>query len=247
MLIILGVFIGLLLGLTGGGGGLVAVPVLVYGFAMPGNKAVALSLVMVGVSAFVAGGLRLLRRQTAWFHAVILAVTASITTPIGVALNERLPQDELMLIFSILMVCVATVIWTRNSPQGQLHVMPKRRAHYALLATTGLLVGGISGLFGIGGGFILVPALLLFTGMQIHRAVGTSLLVTFATSVVGIASFYLHGVALSFALIWPLALGACVGALLGLFISSKISSTHLQKGFSVFLFVLACALLGKQF
>jgi hypothetical protein len=114
-----------------------------------------------------------------------------------------------------------------------------------LLIIVGLLTGFLSGLFGIGGGFVIVPALVLFTQMPIHRAVGTSLLVIVLIGASGVAAQFQSGSGVSLALIAWFAVGGLIGMQIGFKSVGKISAERLQRGFSVGIIVVAIWIVSK--
>jgi len=196
--ILFGCIVGFALGLTGGGGGVFAVPMLVFGLDIAPREAVGISLAAVGGTALFGVLPRLIRGEVEVRTGLLFAVAGMLGAPIGSYLSTLIAESLLLVLFGCLMLVVAWRMWAKSrnpdlatgvcrtehdSPadrsacqrdqDGQLR-MTSRCAQ--LLLMVGLLTGILSGMFGVGGGFVIVPALVLFSGMQMHRAVGTSLL-----------------------------------------------------------------------
>lgn len=248
--LIFGTIVGLSLGLTGGGGAVFAVPLLVYGLGVAPREAVSLSLVVVGVTALVGFLHRWFLGEVGLRTGALFAVAGMLGAPEGVWMAGRLPEPLLLLFFAVLMVVVALQLWRHaqdrllpldeNSPimprlfqrdaSGRLILTFRNTAALLLL---GFVTGILSGLFGVGGGFVIVPALVLITHMPIQRAVGTSLMVITLVSLSGVISHANAGREISLALATPLGLGAIVGLFAGQRIGHRIPSSILQRGFAL--------------
>ncbi len=204
-----GAVVGLSLGLTGGGGAIFAVPLLVYGLRVPAPQAVGISLAAVGATS-LAGFLHRWRLGEVEVQTgLIFAVAGMLGAPLGSWLSRRMPPSLLLLAFAGMMLYVAARMW--RSPASNVaptDCNPRRAAACQrtsdgrltitsrcawLLAGVGFATGVLSGLFGVGGGFAIVPALVLFSGMSMHHAVGTSLLVIALVSVSGVAAHLTSG------------------------------------------------------
>jgi uncharacterized protein len=195
--ILFGALVGVALGLTGGGGSLLAVPLLVYGLAIPPREAFGISLAAVGATALTGLIPRIRKGQVEIGTGALFASAGMAAAPIGTRIAQFIPDTVLLTMFSLLMLAVATQMWRkpqsmnadqplasceadadgptcRRTPEGRLLLTSKCAM---LLVAVGLVTGFLSGMFGVGGGFVIVPALILFSGMAIHRAVATSLLV----------------------------------------------------------------------
>lgn len=254
-----GVLIGLSLGLTGGGGAIFAVPLLVFALGLPAKQAVVTSLATVGtISAIgLVGYWRrgLVELRTGW----LFAIAGMLGTPLGAWVANQISEAVLLSLFAGLMLVVAVRLWRRATPDrlpaaagepsdcsdaptcrrdanGEL-VLTSRCA--ILLAVVGWLTGGLAGLFGVGGGFIIVPALVLFSGMSIHRAVGTSLLIIALVSAAGLVSQWAAGRTAAADVTGWFVLGGTAGMLLGQQIGRRLPAPVLQKGFAVVLLAVA--------
>lgn len=242
--LIFGMLVGLSLGLTGGGGAIFAVPLLVYGLGISTQEAVMISLAAVGSISFAGflihwkQGLVDLRTGT------LFALSGMLGAPVGTWIVRQMSETVLLLLFAALMVTVAIRLWNqagrqsnecqtrlgcRRDPVGELVLTP---CCAMLLVLVGLATGILSGLFGVGGGFIIVPALVLLTNMPIHGAVGTSLLVIVLISLSGIGSSFWSGQNLSLVTtIWFVG-GGIIGLSGGQFTGRRLSGSALQKVFA---------------
>ena len=177
--------IGLSLGLVGGGGSIVTVPILVYVAGLPPREAVPLSLAVVGTTA-AAGALAQWRAGNIHLRAaLVFGVTGSLGAPVGAKLTPLVPPAVLMLLFAALMIGVGLRM-VRREPAREVESAPECRPLKCGLA--GLGVGVLTGFLGVGGGFLIVPALLRFAHTPMKQAVGTSLLIIAASSFSGFAA-----------------------------------------------------------
>jgi|SRR5687767_7823729 uncharacterized membrane protein YfcA len=252
--ILFGAVVGVSLGLTGGGGGILAVPMLVYGVGVEPHQALLVSLLAVGATALVGAIERIRRNEVAVATGVLFAVAGMAGAPYGATLADRIEPRSLLLMFSALMLYVALRMWfkagSRRPTAGGAHPpltnrARRRRSTFSLgrvimLVVLGAATGVLSGLFGVGGGFVIVPALVLVGGMDIHRAVATSLLVIPLVSVTGVAQHLRQQQQ-------PLALGVTVlfvvggvaGMAVGTFVGRRMSAARLQRVFAVVIIVVA--------
>lgn len=190
--VVFGAVIGLALGLLGAGGSILAVPALVYGVGQPLHTAIPTSLAVVALSS-LGGLLPRERRTTVWWPVALIFGAAGTPAAFGgTALGKLFPQRWLLLAFAALMVVVAVRMLRSGendagacrTQQGGINwrsCLPK-----SLLA--GALVGVLTGLFGVGGGFVIVPALTLLLGLEAQQAVATSLVVVLINAVAGLAA-----------------------------------------------------------
>lgn len=260
--VIFGALMGLSLGLTGGGGAIFAVPLLVYGLGMDAREAIVISLAAVGATSLVGFLHRWNLGQVEIRTGLLFAVAGMLGAPAGTWIAGFLTETVLLLSFASLMVFVAVRLWQQAShpvPQmlaGRDCPAPERTDGPAcqrdaagvliltsrcavLLLIVGLLTGVISGLFGVGGGFVIVPALVLFSGMSIQRAVGTSLMVIALVSVSGVASQLWAGRAIPPVLTALFIIGGIVGLFAGQRIGRRLSGPVLQKVFVIAILAVA--------
>ncbi|MEY4180775.1 MAG: hypothetical protein RLY70_4349 [Planctomycetota bacterium] len=257
--LIFGAVVGLSLGLTGGGGAIFAVPLLVYGLNMAPRQAVAISLAAVGATSFVGFYHRWRLGEVELRTGLLFAFAGMVGAPVGAWLARLIPESILLLAFAGMMVLVAVRLWRQAShpilPQaacptpaqsdgptcqrdatGTL-ILTSRCA--VLLLIVGVFTGLLSGLFGVGGGFVIVPALVLFSRMSIHRAVGTSLMVIALVSVSGVAAQAWAGQAIEPVVTSLFVVGGIAGLFAGQRIGHRLSGSALQKVFVVAILAVA--------
>ncbi len=269
--ILYGVVVGLTLGLTGGGGSIFAVPLLVYGVGVGPHQAVAISLAAVGATAAIGAIHRLRRGEVEIGVGLIFAAAGSLGTPVGAWIGARLSAGLLLLVFAGLMLFIAARMWRRASkspeesrivrastwddddtsgpacrhdPTGRLRLTDKCTI---AMSVVGLVTGILSGLLGVGGGFIIVPALMFFSTLGVYRAVATSLLVITIVGAAGLISHLAAGNALDLSLTATFVVGGAIGMGLGTKLSLRLSGPALQRLFSAAILVLACFILAKHF
>jgi len=254
--LIFGAIVGLSLGLTGGGGAIFAVPLLVYGMSIDPRQAVGISLAAVGMTALVGFVGRWKAAQVEVATGLMFAVAGMIGAPIGSWLSNRIPESVLLTLFALLMLVVADRMWRKvGSSSADVTFTPddsdgptcRRDAAgdlrltspcALLLGVVGVLTGVLSGLFGVGGGFVIVPALVLFSGMAIHRAVGTSLLVITLVSASGVASHLWAGRDIPIETTLYFIVGGVLGMFIGIWASRYLAGPALQMVFAVAIFVI---------
>jgi uncharacterized membrane protein YfcA len=253
----LGLLIGLALGALGGGGSILAVPALVYGAGQGVREATASSLLLVGLAALVGlrGHARAGRVRVA--TGVTFGVVGVAGSLMGSALNRRLDPDVLLLAFSGLVLVAAWRMVTAcptctrvgearemradvvATGAGGLRVRTRVDARTALLvALAGTGVGFLTGLFGVGGGFVIVPALTLVLHLAMPEAIGTSLLVIAINSAVAFAA-RAASTTIEWGVTIPFALAAIAGVLWGTRIADRIDATRSLRAFAVLLVVVA--------
>jgi uncharacterized protein len=237
--LVLAVLIGVTLGLLGGGGSILTVPVFVYLLGYAAKPAIATSLAVVGATSLFAAihHARINNidaRAALWF-----APCAMLGTFVGTKFATMLDGTTQLLIFAAVMLTSALLMLRDQNTSEQLSSEPILSEQSSLkpfwtLAVTGLGVGLMTGLVGVGGGFLIVPALVLFAGLPMKRAVGTSLVVIALNSLIG-----LFGSVQTIRLDWPLiaafVMVATAGSLIGARLVQMISAAVLRRSFGVFL------------
>jgi uncharacterized membrane protein YfcA len=230
-----GIAIGLVLGLLGGGGGMVAIPVLIYILHYPFRVAVGSSLALVLFGAIPAILLYWRKRQIDFSAALIMGVGGALGSTLGSRLSAFVPREALLWLLIVLMVLSA---WNMLNPKstvdnGTLPSPPSGRNPWKLVLA-GFLVGILTGLVGVGGGFLLVPVLMFLGGFNPRVAIATSLLVIGVNAVFGTAG-YLSIIPRSEPDFLWLVLGCVLGSIAGFLISFRVSESHLKKGFGLLL------------
>lgn len=248
-----GLVVGASLGLTGGGGSIFAVPLLVYALGFAPAAAIGLSLAMVGVTAGFGAALRLGKADIDWRAGLVFAAAGMAGAPAGAWLGRRLPPAVLLSGFALLMLVVGARMWRQRSAEGAdpgpcvtTGGGDPGFGCYVRLLAAGTAAGWLSGLFGVGGGFIIVPALLYVTGMNLHRAIATSLLVIFLISVAGVAASVVHGAPWPWRLAAAFVAGGLAGMVAASTIRNRLPTRQLQKVFAAALWFVAVFMLAKN-
>lgn len=218
----LGLAIGLLLGLLGAGGSILAVPALVYGAGLPLEVAVPTGLLVIGVTAVTAAAPRARRGEVGWRVAGVVSAAGVPATLAGAAVNRSLDPRLVLGGFGAVMVVAGARMVRRQLATGGDCALPGGRVDWRgclpKSIAAGAAVGFLTGLFGVGGGFLLVPALVLLLGLPMEVAVGTSLVVIAVNSAVG---FGAH--AGQAELDWTLAAVFTVSAVTGSAVASRLA------------------------
>lgn len=248
-----GLLVGTSLGLTGGGGSIFAVPLLIYGLSVPLDTAIGLSLAAVGITAGFGAAWRLRAGEVELQAGLIFSLAGMVVTPAGAWLAGRVAPAILLSAFSMLMLYVGVRMWRGKAVRTVVPGPCVSRGFgwlgpgcYLRLAAAGAATGMLSGLFGVGGGFIIVPSLLYVTGMSIHRAVSTSLMVIFLVSLSGVASHALQGQRFPMPLSALFVVGGFLGMLGGGSLRGQLSGPTLQRTFGIGMWLVAAYILGKN-
>jgi uncharacterized protein len=247
---ILAVAIGISLGLIGGGGSILAVPTLVYVMGVPPKSAIAMSLVIVGTVSLL-GAVPHWKLGNVNLKTAIVFGLSTMLGAYGGARLATLPSitgNLQMLLFAIMML-LAAIFMIRKKPttetvsptQGvDLTLYPKPVCKYCWLwlLTEGLGVGAVTGLVGVGGGFAIVPALVLLANVPMKQAIGTSLLIIVLNSTAGFLG-YLGAVGINWQLTFTFIFAASLGIIGGAYLVKFVQAEHLQKLFAYFLLVMS--------
>jgi uncharacterized protein len=259
-----GAVVGLALGLTGGGGSIFAVPLLIYALALPPSEAIPISLVAVACTAAVGAAQALHNRLALWQPALLFAAGGIVGAPLGLVAAAYVEPRLLVAGFGLLALAVGATMWrkariapgdtsavrarTYEADGGPVCVLAAEgelrftAPCAAVLALTGLGTGFLSGLFGVGGGFLIVPALVLVTRMGIHHAVATSLLVIAAIGFAGAATAIWQG-RIEWRILAPFVAGGAAAMLAGRLLAERLAGPRLQKLFSIIIVVVGAAML----
>jgi uncharacterized membrane protein YfcA len=231
-----GALIGFLLSVLGAGGSILLLPLLVSGAALPSREAVPLSLLAVAILALANLGPYLRRRQFAPRPALVLGLPALAGSWIGGSWVKAgwIPEPVQLAVFAAAAL-VASWLLNRRSPQrGPAGNQALSGWGCLPLASQGLLVGLLTGVAGVGGGFAIVPALVLLAGLPMALASGTSLLLIAVNALVALAAVG-HWPGANLLLLLPLLVGGAVGATLGQRLAPHLSERRLRLGFSLLL------------
>jgi hypothetical protein len=259
----LGAVVGLILALAGAGGGILAVPLLVFGLHLSIAQAAPVGLIAVGAASMLGAVLGLRDGLVRYRAAGLIGVTGMLVAPLGVSLAKILPNQPLTIAFAIVLAWVAWRMFRQagraqgraemadheqaefpcvlNPQEGRLRwTMPCARA----LAGTGALSGLLSGLLGVGGGFVIVPSLTRFTNLSTRSILATSLAVISLVSVGAVGAAAWQGT-VAWAIALPFALGAIVAMFAGRLMAARLAGAHLQRAFAATCAVVALLLLAR--
>jgi hypothetical protein len=238
--LLLAVLIGLSLGTLGSGGSIITMPVLVYVAGIPAHTAVGMSLLIVGTTAAIGSALQARRAGFEVRAAAVFATTGAVGAYVGAKLTHLVPGGALMAIFAVLMLIAG---WRMLAP-GAPPTGP-RTCSIPRCAGIGLPLGVLTGFLGIGGGFLIVPALVLAAGLDMKRAVPTSLAIIACNAAGGLAG-QLRYAAFDWALTAAFLGFALVGMVGGSIVTRRVSGDSLRRGFAWAVIVLGAAILGFQ-
>lgn len=237
-----GLIIGLMLGLTGGGGSILTVPLLVYVVGLDVKVAIATSLLVVGLAG-LAGVLAQSRAGNVyWRTGLIFGMAGMAGAYSGGHAAIFFADAVLLLLFAGVMIASGTFMLRKKAPSAEIAPVTPRRRNWFGLVGDGFVVGIVTGLVGAGGGFLIVPALALLGGLPMHAAVGTSLLVISMKCFAGLAGYVTH-VPIDVTSATVVSAFAIAGTMLGSRLSHAISGEQLRFGFGVFVLVIAAILI----
>ena len=260
---VVGALIGAILGLTGAGGSVLAVPMLIQIFHLSPHDAMGISLGVVSASAIFGVFTKIRSAQIEWLPAILYSCVGGLFSPLGIILNKQLNANYLMAGFLCIVFFVCLRLWLQasaypseakivRSSLERNQTKNKTVCNNYKILSNGItancfiwmsigaaITGLLSGIFGVGGGFLIVPTLLKITGMHIRQAIATSLVIISLVSLTGFISFTSSADFLDINLFAKLAIGSIFGMLFGILVSNYITGPTLQKVFSMLLFVTA--------
>jgi uncharacterized membrane protein YfcA len=243
----LGAAIGLVLGALGGGGSVLTVPALVFALGLTAQAATTGSLVIVGITAFVAAVGHARSGHVQWRLGLLLAAAGAPASLAGTALNRLVEQNTLLLAFAALMLVAAVGMLIQpprtgadeeghaSTPRGRSR---RRQLLWLRVLAVGLLIGALTGFFGVGGGFVIVPVLVVALHFPITSAVGTSLLVIALNAAVALAA-RIGQADLDWAVIAPFTAAAVLASLVGTRLADRLPAKTLTRAFAVLLVFVA--------
>ncbi|HET7638572.1 MAG TPA: sulfite exporter TauE/SafE family protein [Ktedonobacteraceae bacterium] len=237
--IVFGVAIGLVLGMLGGGGSILTVPALVYPLHMDPHVAVTASLMIVGVNALMGSVIHWRSGHVRLKEATLFGVYGIVSSYAGARLSTLLDSTLLMILFALLMLVIAVVMLR---PKIGVTTRSTHRSWWLVLLG-GLGVGLLTGFLGVGGGFLVVPALVLLLGMEMPTAVGSSLIVIAMNSAAGIVGHLNSHLALPWAEILVFTAVGIGGLLIGAKLMKILPVARLQQAFALFVLGLSLVLL----
>lgn len=238
-----GVVIGLIVGAVGGGGAILALPVLVYVLGEPVTPASTASLIVVALAAAVGAGALARHGHVCWHMALGFAAPAAVGSLIGALLNRQVSGPALILTFVPVMLVASGATWQRSHSEHGDERGDCPEVAYRQILVAGFGVGLLTGFFGVGGGFVIVPVLTLWFGMSFRRAIATSLVIITLTGIAALASHLLAGATLDTSVTALLAGSTAFGALCGSLVGESLPQRALGRGFAILVAVVAVFLL----
>lgn len=232
--------VGASLGLLGAGGSIIMLPVLVYILGVEPHAAVPLSLAIVGTTSVMSVAVHARSSDIRWGTALLVGGTALGGTYLGSRLTSLVPGSVLLLSFGLLLVLVGFRMWRTPEANEDTTTLPQR---LSLMLGAGSFVGLLTGFLGVGGGFLIVPALVKVGGLGMCQAIRTSLVVIAMSSLAGLGAHLAHGNGLSVALAIPLTIAAVVGMAAGSHTARYVSGEQLRRGFAGFVTTVGSALI----
>lgn len=259
--IALGLFTGAILGLTGAGGAIIAVPLLTFGLGLPLVDAAPIALLAVAMAASLGAYFGFRKRVLRYKAAMVMSACGVLFSPAGLWAAERIPNQPLTLLFAIVLIAVATNLYRqaklelsgthvtrgRGQPCKLDHTRGKLTwtlACFQAMVGSGAIAGFLSGLLGVGGGFIIVPALKRFTDLPVNAIISTSLGVITLVSLAGVSMAGLSGM-VNWGIALPFAAGTLSGMLAARHLGERIRGPRLQQAFATFAFCVAVSMLIK--
>ncbi|WP_172650063.1 sulfite exporter TauE/SafE family protein [Rhodococcus opacus] len=242
----LGAIIGVLLGLLGGGGSILAVPALVFGLGLDLEQAIPISLLVIGVASLAGAVPKIREHQVNWRMAGVFAACGIPATFAGSAIGRLLPQSVVLIGFAAVMVVAGIRMLMDRSDTGTACEVGDSGIDWRRCAPrsipAGIAVGFLTGLFGVGGGFLIIPALVLMLGLDMSVAVGTSLVIIVANSAAGLVS-HLSSASIDWAITFAFAGTAIAGSLIAGHFGTKVDTDRLQRWFAYLVFAVAAYVL----
>jgi uncharacterized protein len=237
--LVLGYGIGLSLSLLGGGGSILTVPVLVYLVGQAPQVAVTTSLAIVGANSLMGAMFHGSKGKLDWNVALLFGSAGMLVAYLSAGISKHISPEILLIAFALLMLGIGVMLLLRRTKEEETSYRSKP---LMLVLVSGAGVGLLTGILGVGGGFLVVPALVMLLGLPIQVAVGTSLVVIAMNSMAGFMGHVSSG---SFDWMVTLVFVAAglVGTFSGMKLSSRLSSSKLHKAFAIFVIALAFFLL----
>jgi len=237
--LLLGFGIGLSLGLLGGGGSILTVPALVYLVGQTPQAAVTASLAIVGANSLLGAMFHRTQGTLDWKVAFVFGGAGMFISYFSAKISKYLPSAVLLVAFAILMLLIGVMLFIRRDTSSTAFSSTKP---LSLVLASGAGVGFLTGVLGVGGGFLVVPALVMLLGLPVQMAVGTSLVVIAMNSVAGFLGHAGDG-SFNLGMVVIFVTAGLIGTFTGAKLSNHMSSSKLQKAFASFVIVLAFFLL----
>lgn len=228
------------LGMTGGGGSILAVPLLVYVVGENVHLAIGTSLIAVGITSLLSSVSYMKQSLVKFKIAFLMAAPGIISTYIGACINKEINGQVLLLIFSLLMLYVGILMGKQKSERN-LTDKNDSEINYIKILILGFITGFFSGFFGIGGGFILVPTLYLGARLSMKESIASSLFIIFLFGLFGFVSYEIQGRQINMTISSVFVIGGALGGILGAFIAKRFNQNILRKIFAFFIIIVGLA------
>lgn len=254
------IIMGILLGLIGGGGSILTLPVLVYLLHIPSTEATTYSLFIVGLSAFFGASYYIKNNFICWktmlffgipslsatyfTRAKILPALPSTFSIFGTEISKDL---FIMILFAVLMLAASFSMIRPVKVIHQGEFSESKRYRYVLILLGGLMVGTIVGMLGAGGGFLIIPTLVILANLPMKKAIGTSLGLIFVNCTIGFGGDLIHGVHPDWILLFKFSAFAILGMGIGLWLSRFISGSKLKPAFGWFILIIGIFIIVKEY
>lgn len=232
--------IGVVLGLLGGGGSILTVPVLLYVVHLPAKEALATSLLVVSIGSLSALSTHARARRVDFRTGILFGLSSTVGAYVGGRLAHHLPSRLLLVALALLMVTSAAGM-LRSRPESDTPVPPRP----LLMPPLGFVTGTVAALLGAGGGFLIVPVLSLLGGLAMPQAVGTSLLIMAMQSLAGALGYLAHA-PVNLRVLAVMAAGASAGSLVGSHLAGRVPAGILRRLFGGLIFLTAVFMLLKN-
>ncbi len=248
---------GLTLGMIGGGGSILTVPILVYLFSVDAVLATAYSLFIVGLTSLVGSVSHIYQGNVHWKTAIIFGIPSIISVYltrlylVPIIPNEIFKINDfvltkslfILLIFAILMIFASYSMIKKSKNQDSAAII---KYNYPLILIEGLVVGIITGLVGAGGGFLIIPALVLLAKLPMKQAVGTSLIIISLKSLIGFTGDLKGNLNIDWQFLGYFSASAIIGILIGSVLSKRVNEAKLKPAFGYFVMVMGIYIISKE-